>query len=136
MNDMTPIPSPAAERQASALMEIKQMHDELNAAKAAIAQLKADLHREEDRVIMMVEERDRYRHEALRLRKLLNELTTQMTNISLLARKAEEFVREVDEMDSAATPPTAEIDKMEKSAISQLQAAAQLRTEELSGESK
>jgi|KBSMisStandDraft_5_1062788.scaffolds.fasta_scaffold247844_3 predicted RNase H-like nuclease (RuvC/YqgF family) len=133
MNQIMP---DATERRAAALAEVNYMNDALIAAKETIGQLKADLHREEDRVIMMVEERDRYRHEALRLRKLLNELTTQMTNISLLARKAEEFVREVDEMDSAATPPTAEIDKMEKSAISQLQAAAQLRTEELSGESK
>jgi len=132
MNQIMP---DATERRAAALAEVNYMNDALIAAKETIGQLKADLHREEDRVIMMVEERDRYRHEALRLRKLLNELTTQMTNISLLARKAEEFVREVDEMDSAATPPTAEIDKMEKSAISQLQAAARLRTEEL-GESK
>jgi len=123
MNQIMP---DATERRAAALAEVNYMNDALIAAKETIGQLKADLHREEDRVIMMVEERDRYRHEALRLRKLLNELTTQMTNISLLARKAEEFVREVDEMDSAATPPTAEIDKMEKSAIAQLQAAAQI----------
>ena len=113
MNDMTPIPSPAAERQASALMEIKQMHDELNAAKAAIAQLKADLHREEDRVIMMVEERDRYRHEALRFRKLLMKLVIRHANAAMILEEAKEIVQEIDEIDEAPTPPTAAIERLE-----------------------
>jgi len=118
MNQMTMIPpllSPSSdsERHATALADIKHMHDQLTGALAMIGQLKADLHREEDRVVMMVEERDRYRHEALRLRKYLNELTTQMTNISLLARKAEDYVHDIEEMDSSPTPPTAAIDRLQ-----------------------
>jgi len=101
---------PAIDRQAAAVSEVKQMHDDLTDAQAVILQLKADLHRGEDRVVMLVEQCDRHRHAELKLRKLLNELTTQMSNISLLAKKAEDFVREVDDMDEAPTPPTAAID--------------------------
>jgi len=104
---------PAIDRQAAAVSEVKQMHDDLTDAQAVILQLKADLHREEDRIVMLVEQCDRHRHAELKLRKLLNELTTQMSNISLLAKKAEDFVREVDDMDEQPTPPTAAIDLLE-----------------------
>ena len=111
MNQIMP---DATERRAAALAEVNHMNDSLILAKETIEQLKADLHREEDRVVMVVEERNLYRHEALRLRKLLNELTTQMANISMLARKAEDFVNEVDEMDSSPTPAPDVIDKLAK----------------------
>jgi chromosome segregation ATPase len=102
------------ERRAHALAVVQKTHDELIQTRAEIADLKTRLHREEDRVVMVVEERNLYRHEALRLRKLLNELTTQMANIALLARKAEDFVNEVDEMDSSPTPAPDVIDKLAK----------------------
>jgi hypothetical protein len=89
------------------------MRDQLNAALALNDQLKADLHREEDRCVMLVEDRDRHRHEALRLRKYLNELTTQMSNISLLAKKAEDYVHDIEDMDHSPTPPTAALDKLQ-----------------------
>ncbi len=100
------------ERRAHALAVVQKTHDELIQTRAEIADLRTRLGREEDRVVMVVEERNLYRHEALRLRKLLNELTTQMANISMLARKAEDFVNEVDEMDSTPTPAPDVIDKL------------------------
>lgn len=100
------------ERRAHALAVVQKTHDELIRTRAENADLRTRLGREEDRVVMVVEERNLYRHEALRLRKLLNELTTQMANISMLARKAEDFVNEVDEMDSSPTPAPNVIDKL------------------------
>ena len=100
------------ERRALALAMVQKTHDELIRTRAEITDLRTRLAREEDRVVMVVEERNLYRHEALRLRKLLNELTTQMANISMLARKAEAFVSEVDEMDSSPTPAPDVIDKL------------------------
>jgi len=102
------------ERRAHALAVVQRTHDELTQSRAEIADLRTRLGREEDRVVMVVEERNLYRHEALRLRKLLNELTTQMANISMLARKAEDFVSEVNEMDSQPVPAPNVIDNLAK----------------------
>jgi hypothetical protein len=100
------------ERRAHALALMQKTHDELTRSRAEIVDLKTRLGREEDRVVMVLDERNLYRHEALRLRKLLNELTTQMANISMLARKAEDFVNEVDEMDSSPAPAPDVVDKL------------------------
>lgn len=101
------------DKRVTALAQVNQMHDDLITANNAINQLRADLHRERDRVALIFEERDRYRHEALRLRKLLIELTTQMANIGLLTRKAEEHIATINDMDEEPTPSTAAIDKLE-----------------------
>jgi hypothetical protein len=103
----------ATDQRVIALAQVNQMHDDLIDANKTISQLKADLNRERDRVALIFEERDRYRHEALRLRKLLIELTTQMANIGLLTRKAEEHISTINEIDDAPTPSTEAIDKLE-----------------------
>jgi hypothetical protein len=93
------------DRRAAALADVHQMHDELTDAQAVVLQLRADLHREEDRCAMIVEERDRYRTESARFRKLLIELATQLSNIGLMTTKAQEIVRLVDDLDAAPTLP-------------------------------
>ena len=112
MNQIMP---DATERRAAALAEVNHMNDALIAAKATIEQLKADLHREEDRVVMMVEERYRYRHESIRFRKLLIVLSTKMVNASLLMDTAKDVLTEIEEIDDAPTPPAAAIEKLEES---------------------
>jgi hypothetical protein len=114
----------------AALAQVNQMHNDLISANNAITQYRIDLNRERDRVAMMVEERDRYRHESLRLRKMLVELTTQMANIGLLTRRAEDYVNAINELDAAPTPTTAAIDELvadqnalKAAAIAQLQSA-------------
>ena len=69
-------------------------------------------------------------HESLRLRKMLVELTTQMANIGLLTRRAEDYVNAINELDAAPTPTTAAIDELvadqnalKAAAIAQLQSA-------------
>jgi len=101
------------EYRVAALARVNQMHDDLVQAQMIISQLRVDLGREHDRVMLTLEERDRYRHEAVRLRKLLIELATQMSNIGLLTRKADEVVNVVNEMDAAPTPPAEVIDRLE-----------------------
>ena len=113
MNQMTRV-SDADERRAAALAEVNHMNESLAAAMDHIAQLKADLHREEDRVVMMVEERDRYRNESIRFRKLLIVLSTKMVNASLLMDLAKDVLVEIEEIDDAPTPSAAAIDKMEE----------------------
>jgi hypothetical protein len=114
----------------AALAQVNQMHNDLISANNAITQYRIDLNRERDRVAMMVEERDRYRHESLRLRKLLVEMTTQIANIGLLTRRAEDFVATVNELDAGPTPTTAAIDELvadqnalKAAAVAQLQSA-------------
>jgi hypothetical protein len=91
------------ERRAAALADIKHMHDQLTDAMATIGQLKADLHREEDRCEMLQDALKTSRHAELTVRKLLIELATQMSNISLLTVKAQEVVKTVNEMDDKKT---------------------------------
>jgi len=112
MNQIMP---DATERRAAALAEVNYMNDSLIAAKDTIEQLKADLHREEDRVVMMVEERDRYRNESIRFRKLLIVLSTKMVNASLLMDTAKDVLTEIEEIDDGPTPSAAAIEKLEES---------------------
>jgi len=114
MNQMTRV-SDADERRAAALAEVNHMNESLLAARDLIDQLKADLHREQDRVVMMVEERDRYRHESIRFRKLLTQLATKMVNAALLMEEAKDTLATIDEIDEAPTPPSAAIEKLEES---------------------
>src|SRR6187431_3623819 len=100
-NSQQKIPDVENQYRVAALARVNQMHDDLINANAVINQLRVDLNREHDRVTLTLEERDRYRHEAVRMRKLLIELTTQMANIGLLTRKAEECVSIISEMDAA-----------------------------------
>jgi hypothetical protein len=73
------------------------MHENLLTAMEEIVQLKADLHREQDRCIMMVEERDKYRADADLLRTQLMKVCTTVANIGLLTKEAEAVVLTVTE---------------------------------------
>lgn len=103
-NTQLPAVGNGHDRRIEAIAEVKQMHDDILALRDENGQLKADLHREQDRVTLVLEERNRYRHESVQFRKLLIELATQMTNISLLTVKAQEVVRAVHELDGTETP--------------------------------
>ena len=104
--NITPLPTAAIprakvpDRHAAALADIRQMHDELTAAHETIGQLKADLHRAEDRITLLNEERNKYRDEAHLFRDKLIELATQQANIGLLTIKAQEIVKVVNELTS------------------------------------
>lgn len=97
-----PVTNDAVDRRAAVIADVKQMHDDFIALQQEIGQLRADLNRERDRVAMMIEERDRYRSEAMLFRNLLIELATQQTNIGLLTVKAQEIMRTVNDLDKAA----------------------------------
>jgi uncharacterized coiled-coil DUF342 family protein len=84
-------------QRAEALAQVRQMHDDLTDAQAIIGQLKADLHREQDRCVMMVEERDKYRADADLLRNQLLKVCTTVANIGLLTKEAEAVVLTVNE---------------------------------------
>lgn len=99
-----PAPNGQNERHAQALADIRAMHDELNTCHETIGQLRADLHRAEDRVVLLNEERDRYRDEAHLFRSKLIELATQQTNIGLLTIKAQEIMSAVKELTDSKLP--------------------------------
>jgi small ligand-binding sensory domain FIST len=102
------VPSAPADRHAAALSDIRDMHDQLTDALATIGQLRADLHREQDRCTMIIEERNRYRASDEKKTILLTELATQMSNISLLCVKAQEVVATVHELSDAPVQDAAE----------------------------
>lgn len=103
MNDIS-----ATERRAQALAEISQMQTELIAAKKEVADMREDLHRAEDRVTIMIEERDRYRGESTVYRTKLVELATSMANIGLLTVKAQEIMMTVKLLTDGETQEHAE----------------------------
>jgi len=84
-------------QRAEALAQVKQMHDDLLAAQAEIGQLKADLRREEDRCVMAIESRNKYRTDADLLRNQLMKICTTVANIGLLTEEAKAIVLTVDE---------------------------------------
>jgi len=99
--------------QAAALEEIRKMHEDLKTAHTEIGQLKADLHREQDRVTLLSDERNRWRKESHIFRNKLIELATAMANIHLLTAQAatimtttRELLDGVDGTDD--TPPAAD----------------------------
>ena len=109
MNQIARIPLPHndLDRHAAALSDIKDMHDQLTDALATIGQLRADLHREQDRVTMLVEERDKYRADADLLRNQLLKMCTTVVNMGLLAREAEAVLMTVDERATETVKPPA-----------------------------
>lgn len=84
-------------QRAEALAQVKQMHDDLNEAHATIDDLKADLRREEDRCVMAIESRDKYRSDADLLRNQLMKICTTVANIGLLTEEAKAIVLTVTE---------------------------------------
>jgi hypothetical protein len=62
---------------------------------------------------MVIEERDRYRHESIRFRKLALRQAVKMINAALIMEEAKETIHEIDEIDEGETPPTEALDKLE-----------------------
>lgn len=111
MNTRPTIPTPvmSPDRHAAALADVRAMHDELTSARATITDLNNDIHRLQDRVTLLVDERDRFRAESVVFRTKLIELATSMTNIGLLTVKAQEIVHTVEELNRADTEGAAAI---------------------------
>lgn len=101
------------DRRAAALADIRAMHDELTHAHDDLDQLRIKLHREADRVALLIEERNRYRHENVKLRTWLVELSTQMANVHLMTIKGTEILRSIDELNSEEVPPSEALDRLE-----------------------
>jgi hypothetical protein len=80
----------ALERRAQAFAEMQDQLQELDRAKATIAELERNKGRCEDRIALLVEDRDKYRREAGVFRTKLIELATSMANISMLTQTAEQ----------------------------------------------
>jgi len=102
MNDQMPIhPDVIANRRATALAEINKMQQDLILAHDEIATLKRDLDRADDRLVLLNEERNKFRTEAHVFRNKLIELATQMANINLLTVKATEIMTTVNALIAA-----------------------------------
>ena len=122
MNDAPQPQNHALTARAQALAEITKMQSDLVEAHVQIDKLSRELRNQQDRVSLLVEERDRWRSEAKLYNTRLIELATQVSNIGLLTRKAEEIMTTVhelvevddtvidtDKMGHAAEPPIQQI---------------------------
>lgn len=100
---------------AEALALVNGMKEELASCHTEIGQLKADLHRSEDRCEMLDEERRRHRAESLVFRTKLIELATVQSNIGLMTTTANSIMSTVHELTTEAETPTIEVlDAMER----------------------
>lgn len=94
------------DRRAAALAELTKMQSDLMTAHDDVRSMERDLAREQDRVALLIEERDRYRHEASVFRSKLIELATAMANIGLLTIQAQEILKSAQEMLAANFAPS------------------------------
>jgi uncharacterized coiled-coil DUF342 family protein len=101
----------AAERRAQALAEVNKMQTDLSACQAEIAVLRREADRAEDRIEMLIEERNTYRSTAVLYRDKLVELATAQANIGLLTRKGEEIAMTVRELAERQTPEEAQAEQ-------------------------
>ncbi len=108
---------PARQARIQALAEVSRMDETIATLHDKVAQLERDLGRAEDRVSLLVEERDRYRRDAFVYRDKLVELATAQANIGLLTVKAGEIMAVVADLtkDAPQTQDRAAIvDKLHK----------------------
>jgi len=92
---------------AQALEEINAMQRDLMLLHDEKAATERELQTAQDRVSLLIEERDRYRRDALVYRDKLVELATSMANINLMTIKATEIMQTVREL-TKETPPQTE----------------------------
>jgi uncharacterized coiled-coil DUF342 family protein len=83
--------------QARAVQEVQAMHDRVEAQMQDIERLSRDLQKADDRIGLLVDERNRLRKESNTYRSKLVELATAMTNINLLTGAATEIMNSVRE---------------------------------------
>ena len=100
MNAATPV-----DHHAEAVANITKMVSDLSEAQGIILQLRADLHRCEDRVEMLNEERNFYRDQANSFRALLVKLSTHQATIGLETIAAQAVVMSIDAAINKADPP-------------------------------
>jgi len=86
------------DRRAQALAEISIMEIELIDAKSRIDVLQRSLDHANDRLVLVAEERLKYRDDAFLLRAKIVELATSMANIGLLTSKATEIMTAIGPM--------------------------------------
>ena len=92
---------------ANAIAYVTKAVTDLADAQAIIGQLRADLHRCEDRVEMLNEERNFYRDQANAFRALLVKLSTHQATIGLETVAAQAVVMSIDAAINKADPPAA-----------------------------
>ena len=91
---------------ANAMAYVAKTVTDLQEARAIIGQLRADLHREQDRVEMLHEERDFYRDQANSFRALLVKLSTHQATIGLETIAAQSVVMSIDAAINQPNPHT------------------------------
>lgn len=110
----------AADRRAQALAEVNKMQTDLTACQAEISTLRRELDRAQDRLDMVVEERDRYRHESKVYRDKLVELSAAMSNIGLMTISAQEIMMTVRELTSETPEQAAAEQESARAAVAAL----------------
>jgi hypothetical protein len=110
---MNIVTSDPIDHHATALANVTKMVSDLSEAQAVILQLRADLHREQDRVEMLIEDRDRHRDESNLFRTKLVELATHQANIGLLTVSAQTIVMTVNELLNAPKTDTPALEALE-----------------------
>jgi hypothetical protein len=99
---------------ANAIAYVTKAVTDLADAQAIIGQLRADLHREEDRVELLREDRDFYRDQANGFRAMLVKLATHQATIGLETIAAQAVVMSIDEAITAKPPATPALEKLEQ----------------------
>jgi uncharacterized coiled-coil DUF342 family protein len=90
---------------ATALANINALVDDLTDARAVIVQLRNDLHHEQDRCIMLVEDRDHWRKVAKQARDEWATLKAVMDAIREMASSGQESARIIRESDERPSQP-------------------------------
>lgn len=112
---------PRLAAQSAALAEITQMRADLIAVHDENVMLKRQMEHQTDRVSLLMEERNTFKRSAEIYRDKLVELATQMSNIGLLTRSADEVMITVKELIHSGNTP--EQDQQEQTEAAQLVAS-------------
>jgi len=106
---------PRIAMRAQALEEVGRMQQDLMVLHDEKTALERELQTAQDRVSLLIEERNRWRHDAVVYRDKLVELATSMANINLMTIKATEIMQAVKEL--VKEVPAAESEEASKAAI-------------------
>lgn len=115
---ITAHPDVVASRRATAIAEVQKMQSDLMLAHDEVATLKREAERLQDRIELILDERNKYRAEAHVFRVKLIELATQMSNINLMTVKANEITMTVNTL--IAEEQTREQDEQEQKTASEV----------------
>lgn len=104
MTDTTTNPH---EARARALAEISQMQTDIVAAHKRVEDLEREQTTLNDRIVLLINDRQAYRSEAMLYRSKLIELATSMANIGLLTQEAQKIMATVKTLGSDESPEQA-----------------------------